>query len=149
MSEALAESVQAEPQQTNSKHWLWKPGQSGNPKGRKPGTRQEFGQHFVEAVHADFILHGAEVIEEVREKDPTGYLKVCASLLPKELKITHGIDYDQLTDEQLRARVAGLLADFAALGIVIDGQAVRTDPSGCGQSEAAALPAIPEATPVP
>ena len=85
----------------------WQPGQSGNPEGRKKGSRNKLGEAFLEALHDDFQAHGASTIARVREEDPTAYVKVCASLLPKELKIER---MDDLSDEQLDQRIKQLAA---------------------------------------
>ena len=65
----------------------FKKGQSGNPKGRPKGARNRLGTQFLEALEADFNKHGAEAIEQVRQKKPEVYIKVVADLLPKEANI--------------------------------------------------------------
>jgi Family of unknown function (DUF5681) len=65
----------------------FKPGQSGNPKGRPKGARNRLGTKFLEALEADFNKHGAQAIEQVRQKRPEVYIKVVADLLPKEANI--------------------------------------------------------------
>jgi hypothetical protein len=76
----------------------------GNP-GRPKGSRHKLGEAFISALHDDFVAHGQETIEIVRQKDPSAYLKVCASLLPKEFKIT---DERDLTNEQILDRIRQL-----------------------------------------
>jgi Family of unknown function (DUF5681) len=63
----------------------FKPGQSGNPKGRPKGARNRLG--FLEALEADFNKFGTHAIALVREKKPEVYIKVVADLLPKEANI--------------------------------------------------------------
>jgi hypothetical protein len=84
---------------------LFKPGQSGNPKGRTKGSRNKLGEEFIEKLYADFQEHGVAAIQEVRETKPDAYLKVIAGILPKELKITNESD---LSDEQLIERIRQL-----------------------------------------
>ena len=79
---------------------------AGNP-GRPKGSRNKLGEAFIEALYADFETHGAVTIASVRAEDPTAYVKVCASLLPKELKVATS---RELTDEQLDARIRELAA---------------------------------------
>jgi Family of unknown function (DUF5681) len=65
----------------------FKPGQSGNPKGRPKGARNRLGTQFLEALEADFKQHGSQAIALVREKKPEVYIRVVADLLPKEANI--------------------------------------------------------------
>ena len=62
----------------------WKAGQSGNPAGRPKGSRNKLGEQFLAQVLADFEQHGGEVIERVRRENPETYLRVVASLLPRQ-----------------------------------------------------------------
>lgn len=85
-----------------------KPFAPGNP-GRPKGSRNKLGEAFIEALHDDFQEHGVTAITSMRGADPGGYVRVIASLLPKEFKIETTSD---LTDEQLDARIrqlAGLI----------------------------------------
>ncbi len=65
----------------------FKPGQSGNPKGRPKGARNRLGTQFLEALEADFNQFGPQAIALVREKKPETYMRVVADLLPKEANI--------------------------------------------------------------
>lgn len=64
----------------------FKPGQSGNPAGRPKGARSKLGEAFLKDMLADFEQHGKSVIEAVRAEKPDQYLKVVASILPKEIE---------------------------------------------------------------
>ena len=52
-------------------------------------TRRSFNKDFLLALAADFKQHGAAAIEKVRETQPAAYLKVCAMLVPREMKLEH------------------------------------------------------------
>ena len=65
----------------------YKPGQSGNPKGRPKGARNRLGTAFLEALEGDFNRFGSQAIAQVREKKPEVYMRVVADLLPKEANI--------------------------------------------------------------
>ncbi len=80
------------------------PGNNGGP-GRPKGARNKLGEMFLEALHDDFEKHGVAVIEAVRTEKPDQYMKVVASLLPKEFKIE---TVSELTDEQLDSRIRAL-----------------------------------------
>lgn len=83
----------------------------GNP-GRPKGSRNKLGEAFISALADDFDQHGPEVIAQVRLEKPDVYMKVCASILPKELTVTTN---DGLTDEQARARLAELASVLGSL----------------------------------
>lgn len=82
------------------------PGNSGFG-GRPKGSRNKLGEAFIAALHDDFQAHGVAAIQQVREERPHEYLKVVASILPKELKVT---TESELTDEQLDSRIRQLAA---------------------------------------
>ena len=58
--------------------------------GRKPGSRKKLSEAFLKAMSDDFNEHGIEAIVEVREKRPADYVRVVASLLPKDVKLETG-----------------------------------------------------------
>jgi hypothetical protein len=65
----------------------FKPGQSGNPAGRPRGARNKVSEKLLEALAMDFDSHGKAVIEKVRSDRPHEYLKIVASLVPKQMEI--------------------------------------------------------------
>ena len=91
-------------QQTRVVGKPFKPGQSGNPNGRPKGSRNQLGEDFISALQADFKEHGTDVIAEVRETKPSDYLKVVASILPREINVNKTA-LQELSDDEL----AGIL----------------------------------------
>ena len=91
---------------------------AGNP-GRPKGSRNKLGEDFIQALAADFERHGAETIERVRVQSPVAYLKVIASLLPKDVNLNVN-NLDSLTDEQLLARLRSLTKQAAPLLATLD-----------------------------
>ena len=90
----------------------WKPGQSGNPAGKPKGSRNKLGEAFLSALHDDFNEHGADAIVKCRENKPEVYVKVIAGLLPSEHTLNINRN-EELSDDELRARIAGLAAQLA------------------------------------
>jgi hypothetical protein len=97
----------------------WVRGVSANPAGRPKGSKNKLGEDFVAALHADFTKHGADAIVKTRVERPNEYLKIIASIMPKDVNLNVN-DYDDLTDEQLIERIRSLESAFAeaiALGV--------------------------------
>jgi hypothetical protein len=57
--------------------------------GRPKGARAKLGEEFLNALLNDFAEHGVVAVEAVRSEKPDQYLKVIASILPKEIS---GVD---------------------------------------------------------
>ena len=91
---------------------LFKPGQTGNPSGRPKGSKNKLGEDFIAALAADFEVHGAAVVQTVRTEKPDQYLKVIASILPKEIEIKR-TTLDGLSDDELAAGLETLRAIIA------------------------------------
>jgi hypothetical protein len=88
-----------------------------------PGPR--FGTDVLAALAADFAQHGPAVIAAIRAEKPIEYLKLLASLLPKEPPPPAPDPIDGLTDDELAACIAELRAQIAA-----DRQPAGTSPDG-------------------
>ena len=68
--------------------YKWKPGQSGNPRGPAPGTRRKLAEDFVADLHDSWTILGKAAITTVAWTDPSTYLKVIASIVPKDIEVT-------------------------------------------------------------
>jgi hypothetical protein len=91
----------------------FKPGQSGNPGGKPVGARNRITALFLNTLAADFEEHGAKAIQECREHDPGTYVKVVASLLPKEVDL--GINrLEEMSTSDIIAAVSALSGYLAA-----------------------------------
>ena len=84
------------------------PGNTGG-SGRPKGARSKLSEEFLAGLQSDFAEHGVDVIAQVRAERPHDYLKLIASVLPKDLNVEWNspVDPMRLTDEQLRAIAAG------------------------------------------
>jgi hypothetical protein len=63
------------------------------------------GDEFLAILREDFKAHGKKAIAQCREKDPTTYVKLVASLLPKDVKGGP----DELTDDERKDRIQTLI----------------------------------------
>ena len=71
--------------QDQSKPCQFKPGQSGNPKGRPKCARSKLSESFLADLHDVFLEKGKAAIEEVCKEKPAEFLRVIAAVLPKQL----------------------------------------------------------------
>lgn len=85
-------------------HTRWKPGESANPGGKPKAARNRLQGGFLNALANDFDKHGKKAIRDAREKDPMGYVKAIASLMPKQVEQSQPLD--DLTDAELTAGIA-------------------------------------------
>lgn len=81
-------------------------GNGGNG-GRPKGSRNKLGEAFLQDMHADWELHGKEAIEKVRTEKPDAYLKVVASILPRDLNVNIN-PMEELSDDELVQRLRDL-----------------------------------------
>jgi len=87
----------------------FKPGQSGNPGGKPVGSRNRLQGDLMRALSEDFAAHGKAAIAQCRTEKPDVYLRIVASLMPKELEAKRPLE--GLTDEELEAGIA-LLREY-------------------------------------
>ena len=86
-------------------------------------ARRSFNKDFLLALAADFKRHGPEAIAKVRK-----HLKVCALLVPREMKVEPSGGIKAMTDEQIERSIEiikEILAqrEAAANAKVIEGEA--------------------------
>src|SRR5262245_10459525 len=103
------------------------PGHSGNPGGSPEATRRAFNKRFLLDLAEDWQQHGREVFKRVRRESPASYLKVCAMLVPREMKSEHSGGVKAMTDEQIERSIEFIKAMIAerdaANARVIEGEA--------------------------
>jgi len=83
---------------------------AGNP-GRPKGSRNKITKEFLDALAADFEIHGAVVIEKVRRERPDVYLKLIAQLVPRDWDVRHSgnlnielVSFKDVTQDDLESR---------------------------------------------
>src|SRR5262247_517646 len=84
------------------------PGYSGNPGGSPEATRRAFNKRFLLDLAEDWQQHGREVFKRVRRESPAAYLKVCAMLVPREMKVEHSGGIKAMSDEEVAANITAI-----------------------------------------
>lgn len=92
----------------------YKPGQSGNPKGRPKGSRNKINEAFLNDFYEAWQAFGRPALMAAAWEDPASFVKIAASLLPKEMHIKD-TTFDEMSDDELAAVLA------AVRGIVASG----------------------------
>ena len=89
---------------------------SGNPRGPYAPSRERarFSSEFISALLRDFRQGGPAAIAKVRKYQPAAYMKICALLVPKEMKVEHSGGVKAMTDEQLEAGIEAIQTMLAA-----------------------------------
>jgi hypothetical protein len=111
------------------------PGVSGNPGGSPKATRRAFNKRFLLDLAADWQQHGREVFKRVRRASPAAYLKVCAMLVPREMKLEQAGGVKAMSDEQIEQAIEAIQIMLATRA----GEAAKVIE---GTAEPAALPAL-------
>ena len=89
----------------------WKPGQSGNPLGRPQGSRNKLSEDVLATLANDWAAGGAETVARVRATDPSTYLRVVASILPKDVLV----NVQQQTPASLAPEEWAVMVDLVRL----------------------------------
>lgn len=86
----------------------FKPGNPGKPK----GVRHKLQEDFLKDVQAAWEESGADAIKLMIADKPGDFVKMVASLMPKEANLNIN-DHSEMTDDELRGRVRDLAAQLA------------------------------------
>ena len=94
-----------------------KPGQILNPKGRPKGSRNRFAEEFISDFLTDWEQHGIAAMDACLSCDPAAYLKVAATLLPKDfnLNMTDEAALDRLLSQFDNSQLSQLIGSLASI----------------------------------
>jgi hypothetical protein len=112
-------------------------GGSGNPRGPYAPSRERarFSSEFISALLRDFRQGGPAAIAKVRKYQPAAYMKICALLVPREMKVETSGGVKAMSDEQIEAAIEAIQIMLAARDAGASAKVVE------GVAEPAALPA--------
>ena len=86
----------------------WKPGQSGNPKGRPKGSRNKLSEEFFRDLCDAWQAFGKPALETMAMLYPVEFVRLAASLVAKEPEVTTPLVMERLSNAQLDALIAEL-----------------------------------------
>ena len=114
------------------------PGEAGVTMGHAQRTRHLFNKAFLEALADDFRLYGRQAIEKVRKTQPAAYMKICALLVPREMKLEHAGGVKAMTEDQIVDAIAAIEGFLARRS----GETAKVF-----EGEAEVVPSLPPARP--
>ena len=98
-------------QVTGRESTQFKPGQSGNPGGRPKGSRNKLSEEFFRDLCDVWETFGKPALMTMAWTDPVAYVRVVASLMPRELETTITPVTERMSDAQLEAIIARGIED--------------------------------------
>jgi Family of unknown function (DUF5681) len=66
----------------------WKPGQSGNPAGRTPGSRSKLVESFVTDLQEKWRTDGKAILDRLADNEPAKLVEAISRLAPKDVAVT-------------------------------------------------------------
>jgi hypothetical protein len=92
------------------KQFAFRPGQSGNPNGRPKGSRNRIAEFLLDDLCTAWAEHGRDAIAHMLNQRPGDFVKVVASLVPRELLIGEASPLASLSDDDLETLIGSVRA---------------------------------------
>lgn len=91
----------------------WKPGQSGNPKGRPQNAKQKLSDAFLADMLEAWQAKGKEAIDRVIEERPHEFIKAVGAIVPKDINVKPSA-MDELTDDDVASLIGAVRSAILA-----------------------------------
>lgn len=101
----------SESENTQQKRVIGRPFQPGNP-GKPKGAKHRLQEDFVKDVQAAWTEKGKEAIAMMIADKPGDFVKMVASLMPKDVTLNIN-DNSEMTDDELTRRIRDLAAQLS------------------------------------
>ena len=88
-------------------------GSTGNKSGRPKGSRNKLSEVFFDDLYTAWMTHGQNAMDIVARKEPSVFLKVVGTLMPKELAVKAQLA--ELSDDELTELIAAVRSLTAQL----------------------------------
>ena len=92
------------------KRFAFRPGQSGNPNGRPKGSRNRIAELLLDDLCTAWAEHGRDAIARMLKQRPGDFVKVVASLVPRELLVGEASPLASLSDDELETLIGSVRA---------------------------------------
>ncbi len=77
----------------------FRPGQSGNPRGRPKGSRNRISEDFLQDAYEAWSTHGKTALDKMATEEPGKFVTMIGGLVPKEFDIKQkSANPEDLTD---------------------------------------------------
>ena len=84
----------------------YKPGQSGNPKGRPKGSRNKLSEDFFRDLSEAWRAFGKPALMTAAWTHPVEFVRIVAQLMPKDVEATvTNIRAERMSDDELEALI--------------------------------------------
>ena len=113
----------------------------------KGGVRHQLSKRFLLDIYDDWRTHGSGVLASVRAEDPSTYLRIMASLVPKTLQIEDS--NDGKSTNELRTELLVELGRALERGDAQLTEHIEELQRGAGQGPLIEVQAVPEAEGLP
>jgi hypothetical protein len=101
----VEQSAEAKPAAKTHNGRYFAKGNAANPNGRPRHSRERFTKGFMDDLWNTWQKQGKPCLDKLAKTDPATFVRVCASLIPKEVKLEASSPLSDLSEAELSALV--------------------------------------------